>query len=89
MQIRKVSETSSKITLSYDRGPAGTEGYLYYKDGVRVSRTFNPNDLQVTFSKPFTSIKIEAVKFTAVDTGTYPSAPSGTPPKNTSLPTVS
>ena len=50
LALTKVSETSSKITFSYPKA-AGAEGYRYTVNGNAVSRTFNPDDLEVTFGK--------------------------------------
>lgn len=72
MNLRKTSETSRKADFAYDKGPAGTEGYVYYKDGVQVSRTFNPDDLTVTFGKPFSKVAVEAVGFDKLARDEYP-----------------
>ena len=50
LALTKVSETNSKITFSYPK-VAGAEGYRYFVNGNSVARTFNPDDLEVTFGK--------------------------------------
>jgi hypothetical protein len=50
LALTKKSETSSKITFTYPK-VATAEGYQYYANGVKVSRTLNPDDLEVTFAK--------------------------------------
>ena len=48
--LTKVSETETKITFSYPHVP-GVEGWRYLVNNVPVSRTFNPDDHEVTFGK--------------------------------------
>lgn len=87
MKLTKKSETSTKITFTYDKPADAVEGYLYYAGGVRVSRTFNPNDLEVTFGKvPSGQYAVEAVGFDVIDRAEWPDAP---PPQDTTPPTVS
>ena len=83
MKLTKKSETGTKITFTYDKPPGPVEGYLYYADGARVSRTFNPNDLEVTFGKvPSGTYAVEAVGFSSVARAEWPeSSPTfPTPP---------
>jgi len=83
MKLTKKSETATKITFTYDRPPGPVEGYLYYAGGVAVSRTFNPNDLEVTFGKvPSGQYAVEAVGFSIIARADWPEAappPVGTP----------
>jgi hypothetical protein len=77
MKLTKKSETATKITFTYDK-PAGTEGYRYYADAVPVSRTFNPDDLEVTFGKiPSGRYSVEALGFTSLARAEWPET---TPP---------
>jgi hypothetical protein len=75
MNLRKTAETTVSITLGWD--PVPCEGYLFFKDGVRVSRTFDPARNSVKFSKPYQSLGVQAIVFTVVNEGTYPGS---TPP---------
>lgn len=87
MQLTKKSETSTKITFTYDK-PAGAEGYLYFSDGKQVSRTFNPNDLEVTFGKVASGkYAVEAIDFQTIARAEWP-ATTTTKPANTSPPTI-
>ena len=73
MKLTKKSETSTKITFTYNRPPGPVEGYLYFAGGVRVSRTLNPNDLEVTFGKvPSGEYAVEAIGFDVIDRGVWP-----------------
>jgi hypothetical protein len=74
MELRKVAETAATITLGWD-AVEGADGYLFYADGKRVSRTFDPKRRTVKFSKGPSSFVVEAVRFAKVDAGAYPSAP--------------
>lgn len=77
MKLTKKSETSTKITFTYDKPAGPVEGYLYYSDGERVSRTFNPNDLEVTFGKVASGeYMVEAVGFTVIDRAEWPETPT-------------
>lgn len=71
MQLRKVSETPTTITLGWDPVP-GADGYLFYADGKRVSRTFDPKRKTVKFSKGPASFVVEAVRFAHVDSDAWP-----------------
>ena len=73
MKLVKVSETPTTITLGWDPVP-GADGYLFYKDGVRVSKTFDPNRRTVQFSKPGT-YRVEAVAYNVIGIGNYPPPP--------------
>lgn len=80
MKLTKKSETTSKITFTYDRPPGAVEGYLYYAGGQRVSRTFNPADLEVTFGKvPSGQYAVEAVGFDVVARAEWPESPTDYP----------
>ena len=73
MKLTKKSETSSKITFTYDKPPGAVEGYLYYAGGVRVSRTMNPNDLEVTFGKVASGkYSVEAIGFDSIARAEWP-----------------
>jgi hypothetical protein len=73
MELSKKSETATKITFEYEGEPEGTEGYRYYADGVPVSRTFNPDDHEVTFGKiPSGKYSVEALGFTSLARAEWP-----------------
>lgn len=73
MKLSKKSETSSKITFTYDRPPGDVEGYLYHADGKQVSRTFKPDDLEVTFGKVASGkYAVEAVGFDTIARAEWP-----------------
>lgn len=74
MQIRKVGETDTTITLGWDP-VAGADGYRFYSAGVLRSRSMDPKRRTVKFSKGQEPYKIEAVQLTPIDTGTWPSTP--------------
>jgi hypothetical protein len=77
MKLTKKSETATKITFTYDRPPGPVEGYLYYAGGVRVSRTFNPSDLEVTFGKVESGkYAVEAVTLVVVARAEWPEPPA-------------
>lgn len=81
MELNKKSETATKITFTHEK-PAGAEGYLYYSDGKRVSRTFNPDDLEVTFGKVDSGkYAVEAVGFTSLAKAEWPKPTPPTPSK--------
>ena len=48
--IRLVSQTSTTITLGWDR-QANVAAYTFYRDGKRVSHTFDGDRVAVTFAK--------------------------------------
>jgi len=77
MELRKVAETAATITLGWDP-VEGADGYLFYADGKRVSRTFDPKRRTVKFSKGPSSFVVEAVRFAKVDAGAYPASPPAT-----------
>jgi hypothetical protein len=72
-QVRKLSETQSSITLGWDRQPG--DGYRFHRDGVVVSRTFDPARTSVKFSKG-QSYKVEVQLIQYGNAGVYPPAPS-------------
>lgn len=77
MKLTLKSETASRITFTYDKPPGQVEGYLYYAGGIRVSRTFNPNDLEVTFGKvPSGEYAVEAIGFTRIERAEWPQQPA-------------
>ena len=71
MELHKVAETSNTITVGWTPVP-GCEGYLFFKDGVRVSRTLDPSRNTVKFSKPFQSLMVQAFVFSTISQGSYP-----------------
>lgn len=73
MQLRKVSETATSITLGWDPVP-GADGYRFYSDGVLRSRTFDPKVTTVKFSKAQSRYRVEAVKVVPVDSDEFPDA---------------
>lgn len=81
MKLTKKSETSSKITFTYDKPTAETEGYIYYANDVAVSRTFNPDDLEVTFGKvPSGRYAVDAIGFEELDRAEWPEVSIPPPP---------
>jgi hypothetical protein len=70
--VRRIAETQSSITLGWDKQPG--DGYRFYKDGVVVSRTFDPARTSVKFSKG-QSYKVEVQLIQYGNSGVYPSAP--------------
>lgn len=79
--LRKISETTSKITLGWDPVP-GCIGYVFYADDQRVSNTWDPNKSQVTFSKGPDEYKVVALG--VEDQGAYP--PAAPPPGPKAIP---
>lgn len=79
MQIRKVGETATSITLGWDLVP-GADGYRFYSAGVLRSKTMDPKRKTVKFSKGQEPYRIEAVVLTPVDSGTWPAQPPPPPP---------
>lgn len=77
MQIRKVGETATTITLGWDPVP-GADGYRFYSAGVLRSKTMDPKRRTVKFSKGQEPYKVEAVVLSPIDSGTYPAAPPPT-----------
>jgi hypothetical protein len=67
--VRKVSETASTITLAWDRQEA--DGYRFYRDGVAVSRTFDPSRTSARFAKPGT-YRVEVLQVSGGISGVYP-----------------
>lgn len=79
MKLVKVKEDGSTITLGWEPVP-GAQGYLFYRNGVQVSRTFDPKRRTVRISKPGV-YRVQAISFTVVDEDTYPDAPAPTAKK--------
>lgn len=79
MELRKIAETSATITLGWDP-VEGADGYLFYADGKRVSRTFDPKRRTVKFSKGPSSFAVEAVRFQRVDSDSWPDVTPPPPP---------
>lgn len=83
MNIRKIAETATSITLGWDPVP-GADGYRFYSAGVLRSRTMDPTRRSVKFSKGQEPYMIEAVRLSGVDSGTYGAiAPPPPPPPTT------
>ena len=81
MKLNKKSETSSKITFTYDKPVPEVEGYLYFANDIGVSRTFNPDDLEVTFGKvPSGKYAVEAIGFDVLDRADWPEVSVPEPP---------
>lgn len=79
MNVRKIAETATSITLGWDAVP-GADGYRFYSAGVLRSRTFDPSRRSVKFSKGQAPYKIEAVKLSVLDSGEYPAPKPPDPP---------
>lgn len=75
INLTKISETQSKITLGWTPVP-GCIGYVFYADDKRVSNTWDPLRSSVTFSKGPAKFRVDAIG--VEDTGVYP--PVTTPP---------
>jgi hypothetical protein len=71
IDIRKVSETATSITLGWVP-VAGADGYRFYSAGVLRSKTMDPSRDKVQFSKGAEPYRIEAVILTPIDEGVYP-----------------
>jgi hypothetical protein len=71
-QVFKISENASSITLGWARQPG--DGYRFWRNGVVVSRTFDPSRTSVKFSKGV-SYKVEVQLVSFGNTGVYPPAP--------------
>lgn len=85
MNVRVLRETTTTVDIGYDKVP-GAEGYAYYLDGKRVSRTLDPDDLEAHFRKPDAKTHVYEVRALEVgDRGaiTVPAAPVPPPPTTT------
>ncbi len=60
MQVRKISEDSKTFTLAWDP-VAGAEGYVFYRNGVRVSRTCDRKRTEAKFSRTMIASAPESV----------------------------
>jgi hypothetical protein len=80
MDVRKISEDKSSLTLGWDPVP-GVDGYRFWSAGVLRSRTCDPKRSSVKFSKGQEPYVVEAVVFTGQDSGSYP--PNAPPPVQT------
>lgn len=80
-ELRLISQTSSKITLGWDRQD-DVVAYVFYADGRRVSHTFDGTRTSVTFSKVAGCVTgCYAVEDLHSDgKATYPDAASPPPP---------
>jgi hypothetical protein len=67
--VRKVSETSTTVTLGWDR-QAG-DGYRFYVNELPVSRTFDPSRVSVRFGKA-AAYRVEVLHVSAGISGDYP-----------------
>jgi hypothetical protein len=67
--VRKVSETSTTVTLGWDRQSG--DGYRFYRDELAVSRTFDPSRVQVRFLKG-SGYRVEVLHVSAGISGVYP-----------------
>jgi len=89
LALTKKSETSTKITFTYAK-VAGCEGYQYYAGGVKVSRTLNPDDLEVTFGKVASgTYRVVPLDLTERADGYVWPANTDAKPTNTAKPTIS
>lgn len=79
MNVRKVSETATSITIGWDP-VRDAEGYRFYSAGVLRSRTFDTKRRTVRFSKGQEPYVVEAVVLRGIDSGSYPAAPPPPPP---------
>ena len=79
MNLRIKSQTAGTITLEWDP-VSGCEGYLFFVDGKRVSRSLDPRRHTVTFSKGHASYGVQAVAYAVVDQDAYPDAAPPPPP---------
>lgn len=77
------SQTPQTITLTWAAQP-GADGYQFVRDGVAVSRTFDPARLTVKFAKG-TSYAVNALDVTTQGQGVYPPA-TPPPPITTTTP---
>jgi hypothetical protein len=80
-ELRKLAETSTSITLGWDRQDG--DGYRFYKADVAVSRTFDPARVQVRFGKA-ASYRVEVLHVSSGVSGVWP--PPEPPPATTTEP---
>ena len=80
MEVRKLSEDKTSVTLGWDPVP-NVDGYRFWSAGVLRSRTCDPKRSSVKFSKGQEPYVVEAVVFTGQDSGSYP--PNAPPPVQT------
>lgn len=78
MELRKIGETPTTITFGWK--PVACEGYLFFADGKRVSKTFDPTRSSIKFSKGPKSFRIEAINFVTIDSDVWPDPVSQPPP---------
>jgi len=78
MQLRKTSETATKITFEILDVPAGTEAFAFYADGKRVSKTCKSGQREVTFSKGAAAYTVTAVSFNPITSASWPTSPPPT-----------
>jgi len=82
LPLSVVAKTQLKLTVSWTP-PAGAAGYVFYRDGERVSNSWNPAKSQVTFGldgKPHT-FRVVAVEVAAEGTVTSDAVVADQPPK--------
>lgn len=76
MELRKISETASKITIGWDPVPGATAGYRGHQEGV--TKWTQTQSTQMVFAK---DAKVEVQALGVVDKGVYP--PVAPPPPTT------
>lgn len=81
MEIRKIAETATSITLGWDPVP-GCDGYIFYSAGVRRSKTMDPSRRSIKFSKGMEPYRVEAVRLSVIAFDEYPD-PVKPPPTTT------
>jgi hypothetical protein len=69
LPLTKIGETGTTITLKWT--PILCMGYVFYRNGTRVSNTWNSMQSQIRFAKG-TSYRVVAIG--AIAEGTYPSS---------------
>lgn len=78
MKLIETARVGSSVWLIWDPVP-GAEGYLFYRDGVRVGRTFTMPQTPLKFYCPAGStIRVAAIRFAELDADIWPD--SATPP---------
>jgi hypothetical protein len=67
LNLRVTQKTTTLVYLAWDK-VAGAEGYLFFRNGQRVSRTFNPDLTSTHFLyKKGDVLSVQAVKFAIIE----------------------
>jgi len=80
-EVRLLSQDATTITLGWDP-QAGADGYRFYREGMAVSRTFDPARVSVRFGKGSDSYWVSVLHVSEGESGTYPPPPPPPPAGN-------